>query len=150
MASVNGCNIPEDLYYLTEKHVWARAEGGGLVTVGLSDVAQHLAGNILSLTTKKVGRSVPKGQSVATIESAKWVGPVPAPIAGEIAEVNEAARKNPKVLNQDPYGEGWIVRLRPADWEGDKAALATGPAGLETYRAYLDSQGIRCDKPAGA
>jgi len=148
MATINGCNLPEDLYYLTEKHVWARLEGGGLVTIGISDVAQHLAGNILSLTAKKVGRNVPKGQSVATIESAKWVGPVPAPVSGEIVEVNDAARKDPKVLNRDPYGEGWIVRLKPGDWDGDKAALATGQAGLEAYRAFLDSQGIRCDKPA--
>ncbi len=92
MATINGCNIPDDLYYLTEKHVWARPESGGLVTIGMSDVAQHLAGNILSLTAKKVGRNVPKGQSVATIESAKWVGPVPAPVSGEIVEINEAAR----------------------------------------------------------
>lgn len=149
MTTINGCNLPRELYYLIEKHVWARAEDGGLVTIGMNDVAQHLAGNVLSLTAKKVGRSVPKGQSVATIESAKWVGPVPAPVSGEIVEVNEAARKNPKILNLDPYGEGWIVRLKPTDWEGDKAALATGPAGIEAYQASLDAQGIRCDKPAG-
>ncbi|HYM62939.1 MAG TPA: glycine cleavage system protein GcvH [Thermoanaerobaculia bacterium] len=145
MTTINGCNIPEDLYYLTEKHVWARPEGEGLLVIGMSDVAQHLAGNILTLTAKKVGRNVPKGQSVATIESAKWVGPVPAPVGGEIVDVNEAVRKNPKLLNSDPYGEGWIVRIKPTDWEGEKAALASGPTGIETYRAFLDSQGIKCD-----
>lgn len=146
MTTVNGCNIPDDLYYMTEKHVWVRPEDGGLLTIGMSDVAQHLAGNILTLTTKKVGRNVPRGQSVATIESAKWVGPVPAPVSGEIVDVNEAVRKNPKILNSDPYGEGWIVKLKPAEWEGEKATLATGPDGIEAYRAFLDSQGIRCDK----
>lgn len=150
MATINGCNLPDDLYYLHEKHVWVRPESGGLLTVGMNDVAQHLAGNVLSLTPKKVGRAVPKGQSVATIESAKWVGPVPAPVGGAIVEVNEAARANPKVLNQDPYGEGWIARLKPTDWEAEKSGLVSGSAGLETYRAYLDGQGIRCDKPAGA
>jgi glycine cleavage system H protein len=146
MTTINGCNIPEDLYYFPEKHVWVRPEDGGLLTIGMSDVAQHLAGNILTLTTKKVGRNIPKGQSVATIESAKWVGPVPAPVSGEIVDVNEEARKNPKLLNSDPYGQGWIIKLKPAEWEGEKAALASGPAGIETYRAFLDSQGIRCDK----
>lgn len=146
MTTINGCNIPEDLYYFPEKHVWARPDDGGLLTIGMSDVAQHLAGNILTLTAKKVGRNVPKGQSVATIESAKWVGPVPAPVSGEIVDVNEEARKNPKLLNSDPYGQGWIIKLKPAEWEGEKAALASGPAGIETYRAFLDSQGIRCDK----
>ena len=144
MTTINGCNIPEDLYYLTEKHVWARPEGEGLLAIGMSDVAQHLAGNILTLTAKKIGRNVPKGQSVATIESAKWVGPVPAPVTGENVDVNEAVRKNPKILNSDPYGDGWIVKLKPADWEGEKGALATGSAGIETYQAFLDSQGIRC------
>ncbi len=146
MTTINGCNIPDDLFYWTEKHVWTRPVGEGLLTIGMSDVAQHLAGNILTLTAKKVGRNVPKGQSVATIESAKWVGPVPAPVSGEIVDVNEAVRKNPKILNSDPYGEGWIVKLKPTDWEGEKAALATGPAGIATYQAFLDSQGIRCDK----
>jgi len=150
MSEVNGCNLPEDLYYLYEKHVWVRPEAGGLLTVGLNDVAQHLAGNVLNFTPKKVGRAVPKGQSLATIESAKWVGPVPAPVAGEIAEINEAIRADPKILNQDPYGAGWIARIRPSDWEGEKAGLVSGPVGLETYRAFLNAQGIRCDKPAGA
>ena len=150
MATINGCNLPDDLYYLAEKHVWVRPEGGGLVTIGMNDVAQHLAGNVLALTAKKVGKTIPKGQSVATIESAKWVGPVPAPIGGEIVEVNEAAKADPKVLNRDPYGAGWIVKLKAADWEGEKTALASGPEGLEAHRAFLDKQGIRCDKPAGA
>ena len=149
MTTINGCNIPEDLFYLTEKHVWARPESEGLLTIGMSDVAQHLAGNILTLTTKKVGRSIPKGQSVATIESAKWVGPVPAPVSGEIVDVNESVRSNPKILNSDPYGEGWIVKLKPTNWEEEKSVLATGASGIETYRAFLDSQGIRCDAPTG-
>jgi len=140
MTMVNGCNIPEDLFYLTEKHVWARPESEGLLTVGMSDVAQHLAGNILTLTAKKVGRSIPKGQSVATIESAKWVGPVPAPVSGEIVAVNEAVRSNPKILNSDPYGEGWIVRLKPANWEGEKGQLG----GLDAYRAFIEKEGIKC------
>ena len=145
MTTINGCNIPEDLYYLTEKHVWARPESEGLLTIGMSDVAQHLAGNILTLTAKKVGRNIPKGQSVATIESAKWVGPVPAPVSGEIVGINEAACKDPKILNSDPYGEGWIVKLKPTDWDGEKGALATGADGVSTYQAFLDRQGIRCE-----
>ena len=144
MAQVNGCHLPEDLYYLIEKHVWARSAEGGLLTVGISDVAQHLAGAIVACTPKKAGRAVAKGQSVATIESSKWVGPVPAPVSGEIVEVNEAVKKNPRILNQDPYGEGWIVKLKPMAWEAEKAGLVTGTEGIETYRAFLDREGIRC------
>ena len=84
MATVSNCNLPEDLYYVVEKHVWARHEDG-VVTVGLTDVAQNLAKGIISVSPKKVGRKVEAGKSVATVESSKWVGPVPCPVAGEIS-----------------------------------------------------------------
>lgn len=150
MAQVNGCNLPEDLYYLIEKHVWVRPVEGGLLTIGINDVAQNLAGAIVACTPKKVGRRVPRGQSLATIESSKWVGPVPSPVSGEIAEVNVAVQKNPGILNRDPYNAGWLVRLRPSNWEAEKGDLVTGPEGLEAYRAFLDREGIRCGEGARA
>ncbi|HET8577636.1 MAG TPA: glycine cleavage system protein GcvH [Methylomirabilota bacterium] len=149
MATINNCDLPDDLYYLVDKHVWLKPSTDGPVTVGINDVAQNLAGPIVSCTPKKPGRSVPKGQSVATIESSKWVGPVPAPVSGEIVEVNDAVRKNPGLLNRDPYGEGWLVRLKPSAWEADKAGLVTGAAGLESYRVFLQAQGIQCRPAAG-
>ena len=144
MATVNDCDLPEDLYYLMERHVWARRTSDGRVTVGINDVARHLAGTIVAVTPKKVGRVIPKGQSVATLESSKWVGPVPAPVSGEIVEVNESARKNPRLVNEDPYGEGWVVKLQPSSWETESAELQTGGAGLLAYRAFLEREGIRC------
>jgi glycine cleavage system H protein len=149
VASVNDCNLPEDLYYVIEKHVWIRPEAGGPVTVGIDDVARHLAGTIVAVTLKRAGRAVPKGQSVATIESSKWVGPVPAPVAGEIVEVNEGVRTNPRLVNDDPYGAGWLVKLRPSAWEADSAELVTGNAGIEQYRAFLDRAGIQCGPEGG-
>ncbi len=148
MATLNNCNLPDELYYLVDKHVWLRASADGPVTVGIDDVAQNLAGTIVSCTPKKAGRAVPKGQSLATIESSKWVGPVPNPVSGEIVEVNEAVRKSPGILNRDPYGEGWLVRVKPTNWEEDRTELVTGPEGLETYRGFLEAQGIQC-RPAG-
>lgn len=150
MAHVNGCNLPEDLYYLVEKHVWTRPTDAGLVTIGINDVAQNLAGSIVACTPKKVGRTVPRGQSVATIESSKWVGPVPSPVSGEIAEVNESVRRNPGILNQDPYDAGWLVRLKPSNWVAERTELVTGSEGLEAYRAFLDREGIRCGEGARA
>lgn len=144
MATVNNCNIPEDLYYLVERHVWARYEDGS-VTIGISDVAQNLAKTIISVTPKKVGKEVAKGKSVATVESGKWVGAVPSPVSGAITEVNQSVVSNPSIVNDDPYGEGWIARVEPKDWEGESGDLATGPEGVETYRGFLDSEGIVCD-----
>ncbi|MFQ5827811.1 MAG: glycine cleavage system protein H [Candidatus Methylomirabilia bacterium] len=148
MAHVNGCDLPEDLYYLIEKHVWVRPAEPGLVTIGVTDVAQSLAGTIVACTPKKAGRTVPRGQSLATIESSKWVGPVLSPLSGEIAEVSEVVRKDPGILNRDPYGAGWLVRLKPSNWEDEKAGLVTGPEGLEAYRAFLEREDIRCGEAA--
>jgi glycine cleavage system H protein len=143
MAEVNSCNIPEDLLYVIDKHVWARKEGD-LVTVGMTDVAQHLAKSIIAVTVKRPGRALARGKSIATVESGKWVGPVPAPVSGQIAEVNTALETTPGLINSDPYGQGWVARLRPADWDAEAADLASGPEGVEAYRQFLDAEGIAC------
>ena len=143
MAVVNNCNLPEDLYYIVDKHVWARRDGD-LVTVGMTDVAQNLAKTIIAVTPKAAGKAVKKGRNVATVESGKWVGPVPAPVSGEIAEVNQNLVGSPGLINSDPYGEGWVARLRPADWDTDAADLVTGASGVAAYREFLDAEGISC------
>lgn len=149
MATVNHCNLPDDLYYLVEKHVWARLQDG-IVIVGLTDVAQNLAKSIISVTLKRTGRKLAKGKSLGTVESGKWVGPVPAPVAGEIAAVNEALVSDPGLLNRDPYGEGWVAHLIADDWDGDSAELVTGQAGLDAYQAFMDEQNISCAEEEGA
>ena len=143
MALVNNCNLPDDLYYVVAKHVWARREAD-LVTVGMTDVAQNLAKTIIAVTPKAPGKVVAKGRNIATVESGKWVGPVPAPVSGEIAEVNIALAASPSLINSDPYGQGWVARLRPTDWDAEAADLATGPEGIEAYRQFLVEQGIEC------
>jgi len=143
VALVNNCNLPDDLYYVVEKHVWARYDGD-LVTVGMTDVAQNLAKTIIAVTPKAAGKAVKKGRNVATVESGKWVGPVPAPVSGEIVEVNDALAASPGLINSDPYGAGWVARLRPSDWDADTADLASGPDGIEAYRQFLDAEGIAC------
>lgn len=143
MSLVNNCNLPEDLYYVVEKHVWARREGE-LVAVGLTDVAQNMAKTIIAVTPKAAGKPVKKGRNIATVESGKWVGPVPAPVSGEIVAVNDALAKSPSLINSDPYGAGWVARLRPSDWDADAADLAFGAAGIEAYRQFLDAEGIAC------
>jgi glycine cleavage system H protein len=143
LATVSNCNLPDDLYYLVEKHTWARPEDG-LLTVGLTDVAQSLAKGIISVTPKGVGKHVAAGRSLATVESSKWVGPVPCPVDGEIVEVNEAVVADPRTVNRDPYGAGWVARIRPDDLEAALGGMLTGEAGIEAYRAFLEAEGITC------
>jgi glycine cleavage system H protein len=143
VTEVRNCNIPDDLYYLVEKHVWLSYDGE-LVTLGMTDVAQFLAKTFLSVTAKKPGKLIKKGRSVATVESSKWVGPVPSPVQGEMVEVNEAVVADPTLINSDPYGEGWVARLRPEDWDADSVDLVTGAEGVAAYEQFLEAEGIDC------
>jgi glycine cleavage system H protein len=142
MATVRGCNIPEDRYYWVEKHVWARLEADGTVTIGITDVAQNLAKGIVNATPKEAGRSVQKGKSAGTLESGKWVGPVTTPVTGEIVAVNDAMKAKPSLINSDPYGEGWFVKVKPADWAGESASLVTGVAAVAAYQKFMEEQNI--------
>src|SRR5574341_1485933 len=103
MALCNNCNVPEDLYYWPEKHVWARPEADGTVTVGITDAAQHLAGGIVTATPKEAGKPLKKSKSAGTVESGKWVGPVTAPLSGTIVAANPEVKARPSILNADPY-----------------------------------------------
>ncbi len=144
MATANNCNVPEDLLYWVKEHVWVRPEDDGTITVGMTDAAQHLAGMVVNATPKKAGRRVKKGRGTGIVESGKWVGPIKSPVNGTIVAVNDAVAADPSLLNSDPYGAGWFVRIQPADWETDKAALVTGAQAVADYEAFLKEQGIDC------
>lgn len=147
MPTVRGCNLPEDLYYMIEKHVWARPIEGGLVRVGMSSVAGKLAGGKLSAVTiksKSIGQEVKQGKSVATVESSKFTGPVPAPVSGILVRGNDKVATDPNLPIADPYGEGWIVELQPTAWETEKASLAAGAEGVAAYQRKLEADNVSC------
>jgi len=114
--------------------------------VGLSEVAQRLVGNILMVNLRAPGKVLLRGKSAGTLETGKWVGAVPAPVAGEVVEVNAELEKRPSLVNSDPYGEGWLIRVRPAAWEAEASALVTGPDGLAQYRESLRKDGLLGDE----
>ena len=145
MAEINGCNIPEDLYYLAgDKLVWARFEEDGTVTAGVPDPGQAIAGKVVAVTPKKLGRKVARGKSMGTLESGKWVGPIPAPVSGEIIAINEAIAASPALVNDDPYGEGWVVKLQPSDPESEKGDLVTGQAAVDAFQQLMAERHISC------
>jgi glycine cleavage system H protein len=147
MGIIRGCDLPEDLYYFAEKHVWAKPMGGGIVRVGMNAVAGKLAGgklNAVTVRTKNIGTEIPIGKSVATVESSKYVGPVPSPVTGVLKRANEKLASDPNLAISDPYGEGWIVELEAGRWEAEKANLLYGPEGLATYKAKLEAENISC------
>jgi glycine cleavage system H protein len=143
MGTVRGCSIPEDLLYNIDSNVWARREADGTVTVGLTSYACSLAGEIVAYTPKKVGKRVEKDKSCATVESGKWVGPVKAPVGGEVVAVNDAVAARPGIINKDPYTQGWIVKLKPVNWDADAAALKTGADALAAFEAKMQADGFK-------
>lgn len=147
MTNVRGCNLPDDLYYLVEKHVWAKPMEDGVIRVGITAVAAKLSGGKLAALTvkaKNIGQEVLQGKSLATVESSKFVGPVPAPITGVVLRANEKLATDPNLATSDPYGEGWVAEMKPSNWDGEKAALATGAAGVAAYQAKLEADNISC------
>lgn len=140
-----GCEIPPDLLYDVERDVWVRPSPDRTLTMGMTDPAQSRAGKFLHIQFKKPGRHLEVGQSAATIETAKWAGPFPTPVAGTIVETNGAAYEaDILIANRDPYGAGWIVRLEPDEWPAAASGLVTGPDAVARYRARIDLLALNC------
>ena len=105
--------LPEDLLY-TEEHEWVR-RGGDTVRIGITDFAQDQLGDIVYVSLPEVGAEIAAGDAVGELESTKSVSDVYAPLQGVVSAVNEALDAQPELVNSDPYGEGWLFELRPAD-----------------------------------
>jgi len=140
-----GCVIPEDLLYDLERDVWVRRLENGEVECGMTDVAQTRCGRFVGVSWKHPGKQIKQGRPMAVIESAKWVGPFPAPLSGQITGDNRLAfEADVAVANRDPYGAGWLIRLQPSDFEGESGHLVDGAAAYEHYRKIIEEEGIRC------
>lgn len=145
MDNYYGCGIPDDLYYHLEYDSWARFEVDGTATLGMTDIAQTAAGKLLQIRFKPVGKKLNAGRSAATIESSKWVGPFRVPFDAEIVATNlKAFLADVLIANKDPYGEGWLVKVRPLDLEAARADMRTGAEAVEIMKRRIDDEEIRC------
>lgn len=132
--NIDKYEFPDDLYY-DEEHNWARVEGD-IVTQGLSDFGQDLAGEIVYAEVPRVGRDVQQGQAFMSMESGKWVGRVKAMVSGKIAEANEEIEWESVLINEDPYGGGWLAKIEAADLsELDNLMRPSDPAFAEFIAA---------------
>ncbi len=105
--------IPKELRY-TRSHEWARIEPDGTLTVGITDHAQGLMGDMVYVEPPEIGRRVEATKECAVVESVKAASDVYAPVSGEVVAVNEALVDAPETVNQDPYGAGWMFKMKPA------------------------------------
>jgi len=127
--------IPDGLYY-TEEHEWARMLDDGTVAVGVTDYAQKQLHEIVYVELPEVGADVEQLSVIGAVESVKAVSDMTCPVSGSVVEVNDELLDSPELINDDPYGEGWIAKIEPSDLEGDKVRLMDA----EAYRKHVAEQ----------
>jgi len=125
-------NIPENLYY-TNDHEWVKVEGNTGI-VGVSDFAQHQLGDIVFVDVATVGDTLAEGDTFGTIEAVKTVSDLFMPVDSEVIEFNEALNDEPELINKDPYGAGWIVKVTITDISKLSALLSA-----EQYKALVEA-----------
>lgn len=127
-------NIPTDLRYAST-HEWVRPEGDGVFTVGISEHAQGLLGDMVFVELPDVGDTVSTGDDVAVAESVKAASDVYAPISGEVVGVNEDLEDSPELVNSDPYGDGWLFKIK-----ADDAEEVEGLLDADGYENSIDEE----------
>ena len=127
-------NVPGELRY-TKSHEWVRKNDDGSLTVGISDHAQELLGDLVFVDTPEAGSSFEQGDDCAVVESVKAASDVYCPVSGEVIEANAALADSPETINADPYGDGWIFSLKPAD-----AIEFDGLMSADEYTAHVAAE----------
>ncbi len=127
-------NVPSDLRYM-KSHEWARLEADGTITIGISDHAQQALGDLVFAEVPEAGRRISAGEACAVVESVKAASDVYSPVSGEVVAANADLGGQPELINQDPYGAGWLMRVRPDD-KSQFAALLDAAA----YEAALAAE----------
>jgi glycine cleavage system H protein len=128
-------NFPSNLHY-TASHEWARVEPDGLITIGITSLAQDSLGELVYVELPALGRQFQPGESAAVVESTKAASDVYCPVAGEVTAVNESLSQNPQTVNESPYEQGWLYRIKPSQ-EAAKAVAAL--LNAEAYKAQAES-----------
>ncbi len=136
---IRGFEFPDGLCFHAEHQVWARLEGEEAV-VGITALGIRLSGEIYMCRPKMVGSLVEQGRSVAVVELAKSIVSVKSPLSGEVLAVNPLLAQQPEQVHRDPFGNGWLVRMRPTNWPAEAAALVQGEAvaGAMERMAWLN------------
>ena len=124
--------VPGDLKY-TKSHEWVRLEDDGTATIGITDHAQGALGDLVFVDPPEIGAELSVGDACAVVESVKAASDVYSPIAGEVIAANEQLADSPELVNQDPYGDGWIMRIQPAN-----ASELEGLLDPASYEADLE------------
>jgi glycine cleavage system H protein len=143
MVEIKGYNMPDELYY-HEEHSWARVEGTK-VTIGMTDMFQKEAGDIVFIDLPDEDDEVSHGETCGKIQSRKWIGKLVAPVSGEITEINEELEEDTSLINSDPYGAGWILVIKAEDEDDLQAELKNLIHG-DAVSAFVDREIARTEE----
>ncbi len=116
-------NIPAELKYIAS-HEWLRLEDDGTITVGITDHAQDLLGDVVFVELPEVGATIAVDDEISVVESVKAASDVYAPISGEVVAINESLEDDPEIINSDPYGDGWFFRMKPDNMDDFEALMS--------------------------
>jgi glycine cleavage system H protein len=133
--------FPDELYYHKE-HTWVRLETDGTVTMGLTDFYSRSAGDTTYADLPDSGDTIEQNETMGKIQSSKWVGKLYAPVSGEIIEINALLEDDFLIINNDPYGAGWIARIQPDDLQAELQNLYHG---IEAMTAFIDKEILRVE-----
>ncbi len=128
--------FPDDLYYHKE-HFWARVDGD-LVTMGTTDFAQKLAGQVVYVELPSPGKQVEQGKPCGSMESGKWVGRIYAPLSGKVESINADLEDTPELINESPYEKGWMCKIRASNREQDLKALMKTDGLSDFIKSEID------------
>jgi glycine cleavage system H protein len=137
MIIVRGCRFPTDRYYDAQCNVWLKADADGIVTLGATAFGVALAGEFIAFVPKPPGMRIDAGRAVGLLEIAKSLTSVRTPVPALVVASNAAAVTDPMLINRDPYGEGWLMRLRIDDWPAAAQSLLSGSAIAPAFEAAM-------------
>jgi glycine cleavage system H protein len=134
MVKLEGHDFPDD-YYFHADHMWAKIEGDK-VRVGYNAWAADAAGKLVSIKTRPAGKPVKAGKTLGSVESGKWVGSLKIPVTGKILEINPALSDNPSIINDSPYGDGWVALIEASNLDAEIGELIKG-SDKDNLEAWL-------------
>ncbi len=143
---IDHCFFPDDLLYDLDNNTWLRVEENGEVTVGVTSVLAAIAGKLTLAKLKAVGVDLRRGQSLGTLESQKFVGPIPSPVSGNVLKTNGLLVDRPRIVNNSPYDEGWIARLKPAHLALERLLLSKIAESKVQLTQKITEFRVRCFK----
>jgi glycine cleavage system H lipoate-binding protein/TusA-related sulfurtransferase len=143
---IDHCIFPDELLYDLENNTWLRVEEDGEVTIGVTSVLPAIAGKLTLARLKAVGIDIQRGKSLGTLESQKFVGPIPSPVSGTLVKTNGLVVDKPRIINDSPYEDGWIARIRPSQLALERILLSKSSESRIPLRQKIAEFHVRCFK----